>query len=453
MLELPALRTMNSEDKDALIYDLWDRNKALEAELEKYKKRIRKTSKNSSVPPSKDPKKNVQSQSTSSTKSSHKKHHSGGRPLSPEPDQIVVAYAQECCHCHCCLNPEQQQLEAHYDKIELPPIRPIITQVKRYGGLCPECGQYYVAAVPCALESGSPFGDSITAVVGYLRYAHAISYQRMKQLLAQIFNLEISQGALANLFARFHQKLQPSLSEILEKLREAQSIGSDETSARVNGKTEWEWVFQNESVSYHVIRPTRGAKVIDEVMADHEPEAWISDLFSAQAKHPAKKWQVCLAHQLRDCQYAIDKGDQIFAPVMHRLFLKAIAIHRRRDKLAASTLKKYCQQVKSQLKHALSLNPEQADGKRLLKRYQKIEAHLFLFLDDPSIPPTNNASEQALRMSVIFRKVTNGFRSEWGKEAFAAVRSVVNTGMRQGLSAFEAIQKALDPDTQFFFPG
>lgn len=449
MIELPPLSTMNSEDKDALIRELWERNKALESELEKYRKRVRKTSKNSSIPPSKAPKKNIETKPSSSTTSAQK-HRSGGRSLSAEPDQIVVAYAHQCCHCGHCLNQDEQQLEAHYDKIELPSIHPIVTQVKRYGGLCPNCGQYYVAHVPPSLEPGSPFGDSITAVVGYLRYAHAISYQRMKQLMAQLYNLEISQGALANLFRRLHQKLQPSLSAILEKLKQSRSIGSDETSARVCGKTQWEWVFQNERVSYHVIRPTRSAKVIDEVMAGHEPKVWISDLFSAQAKHPAKKWQVCLAHQLRDCQYAVEQGDSIFAPVMRRLFLKAIAIHRRRDQLTVSTLKKYCQQVKAHLRSALSLKPEQADGKRLLKRYQAIEAHLFLFLDDSSIPTTNNASEQALRMSVIFRKVTNGFRSEWGKEAFAAFRSVINTGMRQGLSTLEAIQKALNPDSPFF---
>lgn len=59
------------------------------------------------------------------------------------------------------------------------------------------------------------------------------------------------------------------------------------------------------------------------------------------------------------------------------------------------------------------------------------------------IPPTNNSSEQALRWSVIFRKVTNGFRSDWGAELFAQVRSLVNTAKRQGISAFDAISRAL----------
>ncbi|WP_204150409.1 transposase, partial [Leptolyngbya sp. CCY15150] len=69
--------------------------------------------------------------------------------------------------------------------------------------------------------------------------------------------------------------------------------------------------------------------------------------------------------------------------------------------------------------------------------------HLLLFLTDATVPPTNNASEQALRWSVVFRKVTHGFRSDWGAELFAQVRSLVNTAKRQGISALDAILRAL----------
>jgi transposase len=75
-----------------------------------------------------------------------------------------------------------------------------------------------------------------------------------------------------------------------------------------------------------------------------------------------------------------------------------------------------------------------------------------VFLEDPSIPPTNNSSEPAIRLSTVFRKVTNGVRSQWGRDLFAAVRSVVNTGKRQGLSAYQAIQKALSPLGSLFEP-
>jgi transposase len=58
--------------------------------------------------------------------------------------------------------------------------------------------------------------------------------------------------------------------------------------------------------------------------------------------------------------------------------------------------------------------------------------------------------EHALRWSVIFCKVTHGFRSDWGRNLFENVRSVVNTGKRQGLSAFESILAALNPLESLF---
>ncbi|WP_197064861.1 IS66 family transposase [Leptolyngbya sp. KIOST-1] len=91
----------------------------------------------------------------------------------------------------------------------------------------------------------------------------------------------------------------------------------------------------------------------------------------------------------------------------------------------------------------MNLKPKSPEGQRLLKRYLKIREHLLLFLDDETVPPTNNSSEQALRWSVVFRKVTHGFRSDWGAELFAQVRSLVNTARRQGIPAFEAISRAL----------
>lgn len=54
-------------------------------------------------------------------------------------------------------------------------------------------------------------------------------------------------------------------------------------------------------------------------------------------------------------------------------------------------------------------------------------------------------------MSVIFCKVTNGSRFDWGAE-FADVRSIVNRGQRQGMSVFEAISTALNPLQSLFPP-
>lgn len=445
MKELPPLDGLSDAEKDTLIQGLWQELQALRAEVERFQqKRVKKTSRNSSLPPSQGFKPN-QSRAESAFPEAEAtgRHRSGGRELSQQPDQVVVVQAKCCPHCGVEVERTTQRLSGIYERIELPRFAPHITRVERYSGICQCCQQAYEAPVPVGLEPGSPFGNSVASLVTYLRYSHAISYQRLSQLMRQLYGLSLSEGAIANLLQRVQVQLETPVAKIVERLRSARLIGSDETGARVSGKTQWEWVFQNDQVCLHVIRPSRGKTVIDSLMAGHQPQIWVSDLFSAQAAHPAQDWQVCLAHQLRDCQYAIDAGDELFAPRMKRLFLKAIALQRRRQTLAASTIEQYCARLRGSLREILNLKPKSVEGQRLLKRYQKIRAHLLLFLSDATIPPTNNASEQALRWSVVFRKVTNGFRSDWGAELFAQVRSLVNTAKRQGISAFDAISRAL----------
>jgi transposase len=71
---------------------------------------------------------------------------------------------------------------------------------------------------------------------------------------------------------------------------------------------------------------------------------------------------------------------------------------------------------------------------------------------EPEVPPTNNGSERDLRPGTTFRKVTNGFRSDWGADLYAGVRSVRNTARRQTLSPLQAIQRTLE-GTVIFDPG
>jgi transposase len=457
MDKLPELARLSESEKDALITALWAEVQLLKARLATLEAKPHapgKDAHNSSVPPSKTPKPNLPTgPRTRTRREASVGRVGGGRPLHPDPDQVIIAQAKTCPHCGGAVQAHEQHVHAVYDKIELPPIKPIVTRVEQHGGQCPHCGQTYVAPVPVGMEPGTPFGASIEGLATYLRYTHAISYERLSALFAQVCGVAISEGALANLFQRVKSRLDDRVEEILTRLRSSRLICSDETGARVNGRTQWEWVFQNTDVCVHVIRPSRGHGVIHEVLGDHRPTIWVSDLYSAQKNHPAEQWQVCLAHQVRDCQFALEAGDTVFAPRMQRVLLRAFAIHKRRDTIAASTLYQYRCDLKRRVNRCLALQPTNPHGQRLQKRYAKIQEHLFLFLADASIPPTNNASEQAIRMSTVFRKVTNGFRSDWGRDLFAAVRSVVNTGKRHGLAAFQAIQKALSPRGSLFEPG
>src|SRR4051812_5778437 len=87
--------------------------------------------------------------------------------------------------------------------------------------------------------------------------------------------------------------------------------------------------------------------------------------------------------------------------------------------------------------------PDRRAGRKLRKRIAASRSHLFVFVTNRSVPYTNNVSERNLRPSVIFRKVTNGFRCEWGAETYAAFRSVVSTAKANQTAVLRAIRAAL----------
>lgn len=458
--ELPDLSLLSHAEKDALIRALWEalraserRNAELMARLAAAERRIAelearlneppKRPDNSSLPPSRGQKPNRPDKGLrKGPRKGSLGREGGGRLLAETPDQTVIAKAAQCQHCRAALTDADQRLAQRYDKIDLPPIKPLITRVERYAGHCPCCGATTLAAVPEGMEAGTPFSLNLVALAIYLRVIHAVSYRRLSRLFTELFGLAISEGALDAAFRRAKPGFDAGVGAILARLRRARVVCSDETSVRINGRTHWNWVFQNDEVVIHVIRPSRAASVVTEVMDGHRPAIWVSDLYGAQRGH-ADDWQVCLAHQLRDCKFTIEAGDTIFAPRMKALLLRAVVLARRHRILAEATRRAWRRRLDHDLDTIMALAPTNQHGRRLRRRYGKVRDNLFTFLDHPDIAADNNGSERELRPTATYRKVTGGFRSNWGAEFFANVRSVVSTAARHGVDAYAAIKNAV----------
>jgi transposase len=407
-----------------------------------------KNSGNSSVPPSKGFKANKNKEGKmerTGLRAGSVGRKGANRPLAENPDKIVRVMAKNCRQCHGALNEAEQTLHHAYDKVDIPLVKPIITRVEIYEGLCPCCAcNTAPMAVPEGLEEGSPFSLNIVAMALYLRFTHAISYERLARLFHDLFGLVVSEGGLNGRLRRAKPHFDREVGAILARLRKSRVIYSDETSVRINGKNWWNWVFQNDEIVLHVIRRSRGRAVVEEVLDDHRPVLWVSDLYGSQQGH-ADAWQICLAHQLRDCQYALEAGDTVFAPRMKRLILRTFVIAKRRHDLAQTTRRSYKARLERDMDAVMTLAVEHKDARRLRKRYGKHRGALFTFLDHPEIAPDNNSSERSLRPTATYRKVTGGFRSTWGADLYAAVRSTVGTAARQGVHAFNAIRNTLEP--------
>jgi transposase len=447
------LAAMTEAEKDALILSLLPLVQQLKdalAEIALLKARIEeltrppKTPDNSSTPPSKSakPDRSVQ-------KELRRRRGRPGvtRALTENPDRIVQAHLEACPSCQADFPAGAQTPQSVYDRIELPPVRPHVTRVQLFGGRCACCGVRATAAAPEGLEGGSPFGRSIEAMVVYLHYAHAIGLERLRALMGEVFGLSISEGALCNILARARAPLGVAAATITAGVREARVVCSDETSVRVVGKTWWEWVFVTKAAVLHLIRPSRGRAVPEAVFAGARPEVWVSDALGSQRGH-GERWQMCLAHLLRDAQWSIDCGDAGFSVRFKLWLLRALAIGRRREGLRDSTLVQYRADLERRLDRLMAhAVPQAREGEKLRRRIGRCREHLTVFVTDREVPPTNNISERALRPSVVFRKVTNGFRAEWGAETYAAFRSVVSTAKICSQTVLAAVRDALHGET------
>ena len=144
----PDLSTLSEAEKDCLILNLWpmaERVQELMRLVEVLQARIAvleaklgeppKTSDNSSQPPSSDRKADRSTKGgRAGPRAGSVGRKGGGRSLCAEPDAILVAQASVCAHCGAGLDAADQVRHGRYDRIDLPPVRPVVTRVERFAG-------------------------------------------------------------------------------------------------------------------------------------------------------------------------------------------------------------------------------------------------------------------------------------------------------------------------------
>ena len=167
---LPASAQLSHPEKDALIAALTARLALADARIAAQDARIAalearlneltrppKTPGNSSNPPSQGQKPDLPGPATD--RPPRKSRPGVGRTLHPNPDRTIDKLLTTCPRCEAIFPEASQTPQQVYERIELPPIRPDVTQVRLFGGRCACCGERATAAAPPGLEQGSPFGS------------------------------------------------------------------------------------------------------------------------------------------------------------------------------------------------------------------------------------------------------------------------------------------------------
>jgi len=276
--------------------------------------------------------------------------------------------------------------------------------------------------------------------------AHRVTRRGITEIMGSIFGVSISTGAVCNVAERVSEASIPVVGLIKRYIASATALNIDETGWKNKGKRCYLWTFVALRAVFFLISPSRGAKVLKEVLGEHFAGIITSDDHSAyHSYHKKGIRQLCWPHLIRKLKALKDGRSSPHAYCFAKNMLKeAGAIFTiwhafkanggSRDQLWEKTLpiqeriRDYCQIFLNSKDPLVSTR-----AKKTLANFD----HLFTFLKYEGVDPTNNSAEQKLRPAVQWRKICFGSQSNIGMRFTERLSTVVGTCRINGVNPFK----------------
>jgi len=366
------------------------------------------------------------------------------------PDQIDHSenLHPKRCDCGHALDPTPVGQPKTHQVAELVEKPILVTEYRLHGHRCPSCGKVAWAKLPPGVIEGQLFGPCLQTLVGYMKGTLHASYTSLAAFWADVLGIGVTRSHLCNTIGRVNHALAAPYDELAAHIPTEPVLGVDESGWKDKGDRYWIWVFCTGLVSFFVIAKSRATKVLREVLGEVYGGTIISDFFSVYTSYANRLQQFCLAHLIRDMKFLTtlpEQVDQRFGRLLLIQFKRLFRFWHLREKIPKARLDRLMFRIKDRV---LALAAQYAEGERSKSRTlaRRLVTHgesIFRFLFDPAVPPTNNISEQAIRTPVIDRRITQGSRSEMGRQWSARIWTVLGTCRKQGRSAWQFLQEAV----------
>ena len=419
----------------------------LEAEVA----RLKKNSSTSSKPPSSDITKPAHEQRQPGERKigGQSKHEGKSRTMLP-PEKVDTTQELKLEQCPECGDPLRETEDSEVliqQTIELRE-KPIeVTEYHRPGRWCDKCKKMHYAGLPTGVIEDQLCGPRLQALIAYLK-GHTASYTELKQFCGDVLGFEVARSTLCQIIARATKALKPPCQELEEHISKEEMLNIDESGWYDSGDRHWVWLFCTKLVAFFSIQPTRGCKVLREILGVTFEGAIISDFYSAYVCYASVRQQYCLAHLIRDIKFLTTLPDLVskeFGERVLRCFKILFRHWHERDKIPRDVFLKRCKRIQRRLfmlltKADLPKGEARTMKKRLLKHWES----LFRFVEQPELfQPTNNLAEQTMRFVVRIRRQTQGSRSLWGRLWAGRIMSVLATCRKQQRSPWQFLLQAI----------
>lgn len=410
--------------------ELENRIAALEAKLAKFE--------NPHVPSSMQRFKEKEEGTVETKKRGAPKGHKGATRPMPTPDEIVEVTADFCEQCGS-RNLSNGFVEETIIEDLPPPPKIKIIQYNKHTYECQDCGHEFTAKHPDCPQEGL-FGIHLLVYITMLKFGLRGVLRGIGDFTLHTNSFDISPTGIHDMLLRVGKVCEKEYFRTLGRVRYAQWRYIDETGMGVKGKNWWLWIFRTTTDILVVIRPSRGKKVLEEILGVKINGGGIADGW--RAYNVFEVLQRCWAHLIREIDAFDDKSEgKDLSEIIHKKFKE---LREFLDK--GPPMQERVKQKKVWDEEMVELVEQFDHFEQLKKPITYLRNGLgqwYTCLLYPGMEPTNNLGEQALREHVIMRKIIGTFRSENGAKNYQYIASMIATWKLQRKDIYREMENLL----------
>jgi transposase len=422
----------------------------LEAKVAALEERLRQSSQNSSRPPSTDPPtigRPPARPPSGRRPGAQPGHDAQARALMPvdQVDHVIPLRATHCRGCGAIVRgsdpaPRRQQV------VELPIVRPTITEYQWHTLTCARCGVATLAPRPPRVPTGA-FGPRLTATVAVCTGVYHLSKRTTAGLLADLFGVDLAVGSVTACEQAASAAVATSVVQAVRHVRQQPVIHVDETGWRQRRQRAWLWVAATTWVTVFLVHARRGTGAARALLRGTQA-ILVTDRWSAYQAWPLAQRQLCWAHLRREWVAFTERGGTAWR-AGQALLAETRAIFALWQRVRDGTLSRarfqaamrpHRRRVEAWLRRGTACR--HAKTAATCREVLALAPALWTFVDVPGVEPTNNAAERPLRPAVLWRRKSFGTHSAAGSRFAERMLTVAATLKQQRRNVVDFVTDA-----------
>lgn len=323
---------------------------------------------------------------------------------------------------------------------------------------CLDCGTEFRSAYPPNLRGEVQYGSGLQALALSLTNTVNAAMNKTAMFLLGMTASELSpcEGYIAKLQVRAAKGLVQFREDLKCLMITRRILYWDDTVIMILTKRGCFRFYGDESIAYYTAHAKKDMKGIDEdgvlelltneniVMHDHNTLNYNKKFHFINIE--------CGQHLDRDLQKNADDMQHKWSEKTKKLIStarrdRAKLLERGEERFSVSYVQDFHQTLDGYIEEGWNENEKDAnhyaaaDEKKLLRRLPKYRENYFMWLEDFSLPTTNNLSERSLRGVKSHMKISGQFESVEAADNHAMIKTYTETCRRNGVNEIEALRR------------